>query len=118
MHDSNGEQEELMRLLKDKQKEDAGTTATVGFIASAVILLFSSGGLAAFFSLRAVLFVFVGMFVASVVLGNVFFWSAQFFVRIFTNLSDRTIARLGFLYLAFAVAMCFLFTRFAFRFVM
>lgn len=66
----------------------------------------------AFFSLKALALFVIGMFVAAVVLGNLFYFCQLAISRVLRRFSDRTIVLLGFPWMAAQLAICFLFAKF------
>jgi hypothetical protein len=54
----------------EKMKKTSGGLATYVWIGSGLFLFLSDGGIGALFSLKAILFFVVGMFVAAIVFGN------------------------------------------------
>lgn len=57
--------------MEDAMKHASGTAATWTWIFGAIILYFMKGGLGALISIRAAAFIFIGMFVAAIVVGNI-----------------------------------------------
>jgi hypothetical protein len=55
----------------EKMKETEGSVATYVWIGSGLFLFLSDGGIGALFSLKAILFFVVGMFLAAIVFGNI-----------------------------------------------
>lgn len=111
---SEAEISSLVKEMETKQKEESGRTATFGFIASSVFLFYQQGGVAGLTSWRFVLFVVVGMFVASVTLGLLFFRAQMLFVNAFKNISDKALVLLGLPYLAVQLVTTFFFTKLLF----
>jgi hypothetical protein len=54
----------------EKMKETEGSLATYVWIGSGLFLFLRDGGIGALFSLKAILFFVVGMFVAAILFGN------------------------------------------------
>ena len=58
-----------METPYDQQKQAAGSLATITFIISAIYLFWSDTGFGSLFSLKALLFLGVGMFAAAIIIG-------------------------------------------------
>jgi hypothetical protein len=97
--------------MQEKQKADAGTEGAFGYLGSLAYLLGQQGGIGAFFSLKSVLLILGGMFVAAVVLGNLFYYSQLGIARALRGFSDRAFVLLSLPWMAVQIAICFFFAR-------
>jgi hypothetical protein len=110
--------EAAVKEMEAKQKGDAGSVATWGFLITALYLFVSKAGFSSLFTIRAALFLFVGMFVASVVLGNVFFYASLWIARLSMKLGDessnKVMIALQIPFFVLQLGMCYLATKFAY----
>lgn len=97
--------------MQEKQKADAGSMGTWGYLCSLGYLLFQQGGVGAFFSLKALALFVIGMFVAAVVLGNLFYYCQLAIARALRGFSDRAFVLLGLPWMAVQIAICFFFAK-------
>jgi len=70
-----------MRFSLDDMKARHGSIATVTWLIGGTALFLFDGGLNSLFSLKAAAFLFVGMFVAAVAVGNATWWLQQRLVK-------------------------------------
>ena len=115
-----------MQGVYEKQKHSAGALASIAFIISALYLFISKGGFGSLFSLKALAFVFVGMFAAAVVIGMPAYYFHRGIAKImmktishpFSTKAVCTIQVIGVIIMITQVVVAFLVTKVAYQWLM
>jgi hypothetical protein len=115
-----------MQGAYEKQKHSAAALASIAFIISAIYLFISKGGFGSLFSLKALAFVFVGMFAAALVIGMPAYYFQRGIAKIlmktisdpFSTKAVCTMQGIGVVIMITQVAVVFLVTKVAHQWLM